>query len=75
MNTTEEQLKEAEELLQDGRLNIAAARALTGLSRGELYNRMASGELPFVRDGRNRFIPRRALVRMMARRQVAAQQS
>lgn len=57
---------DAEELLAEGTIGVQDAVAFTGLSRAELYRRMADGDLAFATHGRRRLIPRRALVAMLA---------
>ncbi len=57
---------EALDLLGDGAVGIPEAVAFAGVSRPELYRRMADGRLAFVKIGRRRLIPRRALVRFLA---------
>ncbi len=57
---------ESLELLADGVLSIAAAASFSSLSRAGLYAAMAAGELPYLKRGRRRLIPRRALVSWLA---------
>ena len=54
-------------LVEDGLMKVAAAAAFLSLSRATLYTLMDRGELPFVKIGRSRRIPRRALVELAAR--------
>ncbi len=55
-----------EELLSDGLVKVVEAAQFLRISRSHLYNLMESGELPFVRLGRTRRIPRNAVVRLAA---------
>lgn len=54
------------ELLGDGVLSVGAASAFASLSRATLYEAMQRGELVYIKRGRRRLIPRRALVRWLA---------
>ncbi len=58
---------EAETLVQDGLMTINDAIAFTGLQRSTIYKLMGNGELPYVKIGACRRIPRRALVTLAAR--------
>ena len=53
-------------LVVDGLLTVAEAAAFLRLSRATLYQIMDRGELPFVKLGRSRRIPKRALVELAA---------
>lgn len=53
-------------LMAEGTTDVKGAVAFTNLSRPELYRLMARGKLAFVKYGRRRLIPRRALVEMLA---------
>ena len=55
------------ELLGDGAMQIDDAVAWSGIGRSRLYAAMASGELPFVRYGGRRLIPKRGLQEYLAR--------
>lgn len=55
------------ELLADGVCSLEEAKAFTGLKRTKLYDLMAVGELPYVKIGGARRIPRRALVELLER--------
>ena len=55
-------LEVAEDLVKDGLVTVDEARQFTKLGRTRLYELMSSGELPFVKIGVSRRIPRRALV-------------
>jgi len=46
----------------DGRLTIAEASELTGLSKGALARRIERGHLPATKDGRLRYVSERDLV-------------
>ena len=54
-------------LVEDGLVTVSEAAAFLRLSRSNLYLLMERGELPFVKIGRSRRIPRRALVQLAAR--------
>jgi excisionase family DNA binding protein len=49
----------------DGCLAVEEATEFSGIGRSELYLRMERGELPFVKIGRRRLIPPRALVKLL----------
>jgi excisionase family DNA binding protein len=55
-----------ETLVADGLAPIAEACEFLGLSRSNLYTIMDRGELPYVKLGGARRIPRRALVTLAA---------
>lgn len=63
---TQQELSDRE-LVADGLVTIPEAEALLRLSRTSIYGLMASGDLPFVRIGRSRRVPRRAVVALAAR--------
>lgn len=52
--------------MSDGLLTIREAAAFLCVSRSTLYGRMDAGELAFVKLGRSRRIPRRALIDLAA---------
>lgn len=54
------------DLVGAGLLNVEQACEWTGLSRAKLYQLMEKGELPFVKIGRARRIPKRALIEFAA---------
>ena len=54
-------------LVEDGLLSIAAASQFYNISRSKLYELMDVGELAYVKLGRARRIPKRALVECAAR--------
>ena len=56
---------DAEELLADGSMSVKCAAQFSGLSRAELYKLMGAGRLAFVKHGKRRLIPRKALVRCL----------
>jgi len=56
-----------ENLVTDGLLRISQAEGFTGLGKSKLYALMSSGELPYVKIGVSRRIPRRALVALAAK--------
>jgi len=61
-----------EELVADGLMRVAAVAEFLSLSRAAVYQLMGRGELPFVKIGRSRRVPRRALVEFAASRTFAA---
>lgn len=64
---------DAQQLVADGLLTVEQAGRLLSCSRSYLYARMDSGELPFVRLGRARRIPRRAVLEFAASRLTGGQ--
>ncbi len=54
------------DLVQDGLAGLGEAVRFLGVSRSTIYVLMESGQLPYVKIGRARRIPRRALVRLAA---------
>jgi excisionase family DNA binding protein len=62
------------ELVADGLNTITEAQEFTRLSRSDLYARMERGELPYVKLGRRRLIPRRALAELAGRHLVVGTQ-
>lgn len=63
----------AADLIADGLLTVEQAGRLLSCSRSYLYARMDAGELPFVRLGRARRIPRRAVLEFAAARLTGGQ--
>lgn len=59
-------------LFDEGCLTVPQAVEITTISRSALYNAMSAGELAFVRRGRRRLIPRKALVAWLAQGLVTA---
>ena len=57
---------ERAELVADGLLTIQEAALFLSISRSKLYELMDNGELTFVKLGRSRRIPRRALIDLAA---------
>ena len=58
---------EQQALVADGLMTVSEAAAFLSLSRATLYTLMDRGELPFVKLGRSRRIPRRAVIQLAAR--------
>jgi excisionase family DNA binding protein len=58
---------EKEELVRDGLLNVKQAAVFLEISVAGLYALMSRGELSYVKIGRSRRIPRRALIELAAR--------
>jgi excisionase family DNA binding protein len=56
---------EAPRLLDESTLTIAEAVKFTGLPRTNLYELMGSGRLPYVKIGKRRLVPRKALVGLL----------
>jgi excisionase family DNA binding protein len=56
-----------EDLVSDGLESVAEAAEFLGISRAKLYLLMEAGELHYVKIGRTRRIPKRALVQFAAR--------
>ena len=54
-------------LVEDGLVTVPEAAGFLRLSRSKVYALMEQGELAFVKLGRSRRIPRRALVALAAR--------
>ncbi len=57
----------AEDLLRDGVLSVREATEFSRLSKSRLYQLMGANELEFVRAGRRRLIPKRALIAYLER--------
>jgi excisionase family DNA binding protein len=55
------------ELVADGAVGLDEAMKLSGLQRSKLYELMGEGELPFVKLGARRLIPRRAITALLAK--------
>ena len=53
------------ELLEDGLVSVAEAAQFLSLSRSSLYVLMDAGRLAYVKLGRARRIPRRALIELV----------
>ncbi len=60
------------ELVSEGNLTVPEAARLIRLSRSQLYALMSKGELPFIKIGKRRLVPRRALLDLMERNLVGA---
>jgi excisionase family DNA binding protein len=54
-------------LVEEGLLKVTEAAEFLRLSRATLYSLMDRGELAFVKLGRSRRIPKRALIELAAR--------
>jgi excisionase family DNA binding protein len=61
----------ATEIVEGGLRTIEEAQQFTRLGRSTLYGLMAKRELEFVKIGRRRLIPQRALVELAERGMVA----
>jgi excisionase family DNA binding protein len=60
-------VKQHRDLLGEGLVTVKEAGRFLGLSVASVYNLMSRGELPYVKLGRSRRIPRVALVQLAAR--------
>jgi len=58
---------EREALCRDGLMAVKEAAGFLGLSRSKLYELMDNGQLPYVKIGRSRRVPRQAVVELAAR--------
>jgi len=58
---------QAQELVGDGLMTIQDASRFLSVSRGFVYKLMEGGDLPYVKLGRSRRIPRRAVVELAGR--------
>jgi excisionase family DNA binding protein len=54
------------EVVGDGAVPLREAVRFSGLTRTALYAAMSRGELPFVKIGKRRLIPRNALRQLLA---------
>ena len=59
--------QDREALCGDGLLTVRKAAEFLSISRSTLYGLMDNGELQFVKLGRSRRVPRRAVVELAAR--------
>ncbi len=68
MNTGagERLMMNSEALVEDGLVTVAAAAVYLSLSRSTIYALMDKGELPYVKFGVSRRIPKRALIALAA---------
>jgi len=57
---------EAVQVVRDGLVTVVEAARFTGLSRSSIYALMESGRLAYVKIGRARRVPRRALIELAA---------
>ncbi len=55
-----------EQMVLDGLVSVPEAARFLGLSRSKVYSLMEAGELAYVKIGRARRIPRRALIQLAA---------
>jgi len=69
MNTT---ATSQQDMLAEGLDRFVDAERFTRLSRSKLYELMNEGVLPFVKIGRCRRIPHRALVDLVAKHMVSS---
>jgi excisionase family DNA binding protein len=66
-----EDKRPAEELVGDGLMTTREVAAFLRLSPAAVYNLMSRDELPFVKIGRSRRVPRRAVVELAAKNLVS----
>jgi excisionase family DNA binding protein len=59
-----------QELVADGLLRVREAATFLSLSVASVYALMERGELPYIKIGRSRRIPRAALVELAAKNMV-----
>ena len=62
-----EEAEGPDDLLREGCMSVREFCRETGLSKSTVYGHMASGDLPFIKIGRRRLIPRVAGRRWLAR--------
>lgn len=60
-----------EELVSDGLCTVKEAVEFWGVKKSLVYSLMERGEIPYVRIGRRRLIPRRFLIQFAAENLVA----
>lgn len=58
--------KAAVAVVADGMFTVKEAVEFTKLSRSELYALMGRGELQFLKHGKRRLVPKRAIVELLA---------
>lgn len=51
-------------IFEDGLVSVTAAAVFLGLGKSKLYELMDAGELPYVKLGKARRIPKRALIEL-----------
>jgi excisionase family DNA binding protein len=68
----EVEMSEREQVVSDGLVNVPEAARFLGLSRSKIYQLMDRGELRYAKLGKNRRIPRSALVELAAKSLVAS---
>ena len=56
-----------EEIVSEGLLCVSKVAAFLGVSRTTIYQLMERGELPWVKLGRARRVPRRAVIELAAK--------
>jgi excisionase family DNA binding protein len=62
----ESETTDVPEVVRDGAVPLQEAVKFSGLTRTALYAAMSRGELPFVKIGKRRLIPRNALRALLA---------
>ena len=59
--------EDAVALVSEGLWTVREAAAFLGMGRSAVYELMNTGELPWVKIGRSRRVPKRAVVELAAR--------
>jgi len=72
MGTTDVRNERNRELVVDGCVSIEEAQRFMSLSRSKLYEMMNAGLLAYVKLGRSRRIPRRAMLDALAGNLIAS---
>lgn len=68
-------MKKAVELLKEGLLTVREAEQFSGWKKSSLYRFMERGDLPYVKIGAARRIPKRALIEFLAKNLVMRQET
>jgi excisionase family DNA binding protein len=64
-------MRTAEDLVSGGLVTVSEAQRFSGLGRTSIYALMTSGQLPSLKIGGSRRIPRQALIALAARSLIA----
>ena len=62
--------EEREQIMSEGCISVADAVRYAGISRTALYAAMGDGEIPYVKVGSRRLVPKQALEAFLMRRLV-----
>ena len=57
---------EKSEILKDGLQRVSDAAKFLGVSRSHIYSLMEQGELPYVKLGKSRRVPKQAVLNLAA---------